>query len=169
AGDVIANVHGRKSGAVAALVDGIERDLSHELTSDCSVRPITGDSEAGLYILRHSCAHLLAQAVLEFYPNAKPTIGPPIENGFYYDFHMDPLSDDDLKQIEKKMKELVKSNLQVQREEYDNDTLRSMFADNPFKIEIMDDKIEDGAGSSVYRQGDFVDLCRGPHVPTTAM
>ena len=169
AGDVVANVHGRKSGAVAALVDGIERDLSHELTGDCRVRPITGDSEAGLYILRHSCAHLLAQAVLEFYPNAKPTIGPPIENGFYYDFHMDPLSDDDLKQIEKKMKELVKSNLQVQREEYDNETLRSMFADNPFKIEIMDDKIEDGAGSSVYRQGDFVDLCRGPHVPTTAM
>ncbi|GIS44185.1 MAG: hypothetical protein Ct9H90mP16_12550 [Candidatus Poseidoniales archaeon] len=66
---------------------------------------------AGLYILRHSCAHLLAQAVLEFYPNAKPTIGPPIDNGFYYDFYMDPISDEDLRAIEKRMKELVKANL----------------------------------------------------------
>ena len=169
AGEVIRNVHGRKSGAVAALVDGVERDMSHELSDGQSVEPILGESEAGLYILRHSCAHLLAQAIVEFYPDAKPTIGPPIDNGFYYDFHMDPLSDEDLRAIEKRMKELVKANLQVEREEHDNATLRSMFADNPFKIEIMDDKIGEGAGSSVYRQGDFVDLCRGPHVPTTAM
>ena len=169
AGEVIHNVHGRKSGAVAALVDGVERDMSHELSDGQTVEPILGESEAGLYILRHSCAHLLAQAIVEFYPNAKPTIGPPIDNGFYYDFHMDPLSDEDLRAIEKRMKELVKSNLKVEREEHDNATLRSMFADNPFKIEIMDDKIGEGAGSSVYRQGDFVDLCRGPHVSTTAL
>ena len=169
AGAVIHNVHGRKSGAVAALVDGVERDMGHELSDGQTVAPILGESEAGLYILRHSCAHLLAQAVLEFYPDAKPTIGPPIDNGFYYDFHMDPLSDEDLRAIQKRMKELVKANLKVEREEHDNASLRSMFADNPFKIEIMDDKIGEGAGSSVYRQGDFVDLCRGPHVPTTAM
>ena len=169
AGEVISNVHGRKSGAVAALVDGIERDFSYVLNENCQVRAILGSSEAGLYIIRHSCAHLLAQAVLEFYPNSKPTIGPPIENGFYYDFHMDPITDEDISKIQKRMKELSRENLTIQREEYDNATLRDMFADNPFKIEIMDDKIEDGAGSSVYRQGNFVDLCRGPHVPTTAM
>ena len=83
-GDIVLNVHGRKHGAVAALVDGVERDFSHVLEADCSVEPIDGASEAGLYILRHSCAHLLAQAVTELHPNARPTIGPPIEHGFYY-------------------------------------------------------------------------------------
>ena len=167
-GEVIHNVHGRKSGAVAATIDGLEVDLSHELSTDCSVRPILGTSDEGLYILRHSCAHLLAQVVLEFFPDAKPTIGPPIENGFYYDFHMDPISEEDLRAIEKRMKALVKQNLKVEREEHDNASLREMFAHNAFKIEIMDDKIGEGNGSSVYRQGDFVDLCRGPHVPSTA-
>ena len=123
AGEVIANVHGRKSGAVAALVDGIERDMSHELDVDCSVIPILGNSPEGHYILRHSCAHLLAQAVTEMFPDAKPTIGPPIDHGFYYDFHMDPISEDDLKSIEKRMKELVKKNMLISREEYDNDDL----------------------------------------------
>jgi threonyl-tRNA synthetase len=86
AGEVILNVHGKRSGAVAALVDGVERDFSYELDADCSVEPILGESAAGLYILRHSCAHLLAQAVTELFPDAKPTIGPPIDHGFYYDF-----------------------------------------------------------------------------------
>ena len=168
AGEVIANVHGRKSGAVAALVNGVERDMSYELDSDCSVMPIIGSSPEGLYILRHSCAHLLAQAVTEMYPDAKPTIGPPIDHGFYYDFYMDPISEDELRKIEKRMKELVKSNLPISREECDNDELRSIFSDNKFKLEIMDDKIGHDVGSSVYRQGDFVDLCRGPHVPSTS-
>ena len=168
AGEVIANVHGRKSGAVAALVNGIERDMSYELDSNCSVEPITGSSPEGLYILRHSCAHLLAQAVTEMFPDAKPTIGPPIDHGFYYDFYMEPISEDDLKKIEKRMKELVKSNLPISREEYDNEELRSIFDDNKFKLEIMDDKIGHDVGSSAYRQGDFIDLCRGPHVPSTS-
>ena len=168
AGEVILNVHGRKSDAVAALVDGIERDMSYELDSDCSVMPIIGNSPEGLYILRHSCAHLLAQAVTEMFPNAKPTIGPPIDHGFYYDFYMDPISEDDLKKIEKRMKELVKSNIPISREEYDNEELRSIFSDNKFKLEIMDDKIGHDVGSSAYRQGDFIDLCRGPHVPSTS-
>jgi len=168
AGEVIENVHGRKSGAVAAYVDGTERDMSHVLDSDCSVEPISGESEEGSYILRHSCAHLLAQAVTELFPDAKPTIGPPIEHGFYYDFHMDSISEDDLKSIEKRMKELVKGNHAIIREEHDNESLRSLFSDNKFKIEIMDEKIGDDVGSSAYRQGDFVDLCRGPHVPSTS-
>ena len=167
-GEVIANVHGKKSGAVAASVDGEQRDLSFALEDDCAVDAILGESEEGLYILRHSCAHLLAQAVTEIFPDAKPTIGPPIEHGFYYDFLMDPIGDDELRQIEKRMKELVKQNLPIEREEYDNDSLREMFVDNPFKIEIMDDKLGHDVGSSAYRQGDFVDLCRGPHVSRTS-
>ena len=167
-GEVIVNVHGKKSGAVAALVDGIERDFSYLLDSNCSIETVAGDSEAGLYILRHSCAHLLAQAVTEMFPDAKPTIGPPIENGFYYDFHMDPIGDEELKAIEKKMKKHVRANHAVIREDHGNDMLREMFASNHFKLEIMDDKIGHDVGSSAYRQGDFVDLCRGPHVPSTS-
>ena len=167
-GEVVANVHGKNSGAVAALVDGIERDFSHVLDSDCSVQPISGDSDEGLYILRHSCAHLLAQAVTELFPDAKPTIGPPVENGFYYDFHMDPIGDEELRTIEKKMSEHVRANHALVRDEHDNESLRAMFASNPFKLEIMDDNIGHDVGSSAYRQGDFVDLCRGPHVPSTS-
>ena len=168
AGEVIKNVHGRKSGAVAVLVDGEERDMSYALEGDCRVDPILGDSEKGLYILRHSCAHLLAQAVTQLYPDAKPTIGPPIEHGFYYDFHMDPIDEDGLREIEKRMRELVKSNMAIEREDYDNDSLRELFSTNPFKLEIMDDKIGHEVGSSAYRQGEFVDLCRGPHVSLTS-
>ena len=166
AGDVIKDAFGR--GAVAAVINGQQCDLSTPIEESCHLDQIHSESDDGLYVLRHSCAHLLAQAVTELHPNAKPTIGPPIEHGFYYDFEMDPLSEEDLREIEKKMKYFVKQNIQISREEHDGGTLREMFANNKFKIEIMDDKLEDGAGSSVYRQGDFVDLCRGPHVPSTS-
>lgn len=166
--EVIKNVHGKKSGAVAALVDGEERDMAHILDTDCKVEPIDGNSEQGSYIIRHSCAHLLAQAVTELFPDARPTIGPPIEHGFYYDFHMDPIGEDSLKDIEKRMRELVKKNIPIKREEHGNESLREMFSSNPFKLEIMDQKIGHDVGSSAYRQGDFVDLCRGPHVSTTS-
>ena len=168
AGEVILNVHGKRSGAVAALVDGVERDFSHVLDSNCSLEPIHGESGEGLYILRHSCAHLLAQAGVEIFPDAKPTIGPPIDHGFYYDFHMNPIGDEELQAIEKKMNQHIRANHAMIREEYDNQTLREMFSDNKFKLEIMDDKIGHDVGSSAYRQGDFVDLCRGPHVPSTS-
>ncbi len=167
-GEVILNVHGKRSGAVAALVDGIERDFSYELETDCSVEPILGDSDAGLYILRHSCAHLLAQAVTELFPDAKPTIGPPIDHGFYYDFYMDPIGDEELRVIEKKMNEHVRANHKIVREEFDNAGLREVIADNKFKLEIMDEKIGEEVGSSAYRQGDFIDMCRGPHAPSTS-
>ena len=153
---------------LAVLIDGEERDFSHVTESDCTIKPILGDSDEGLYILRHSCAHLLAQAVVELFPEAKPTIGPPIDHGFYYDFHMDPIGDDDLRNIEKKMQQHIRSNHKIIREEYDNSTLREMFGSNKFKIEIMDDKVGHDVGSSAYRQGDFFDLCRGPHVPSTS-
>ena len=168
AGEVVKEIHGKKSGAIAALVNGEEKDLSYSLQKNCEIDVIKDDSDEGLYIMRHSCAHLLAQAVTELFPEAKPTIGPPIEHGFYYDFFMNPINEEDLKTIEKRMKELVKKNIKIEREEYDNKTLRNMFSDNSFKMEIMDDKIGHDVGSSAYRQGNFVDLCRGPHVESTA-
>jgi len=168
AGDVIRDVHGRKSGFVAALIDGMEKDMSTILESDCKIEPIDGESDAGMYILRHSCAHLLAQAVTQLYPDAKPTIGPPIEHGFYYDFFMQPVGDEELKKIENKMKDIMKENLPIIREEHYNDSLRELFGENKFKMEIMDDKIGQEVGSTAYRQGEFVDLCRGPHVEFTS-
>ena len=168
AGDILENVYGKRSGAVAANIDGIERDMSFTINENCKIEPILGESEQGLYILRHSCAHLLAQAVVEIFPDAKPTIGPPIEHGFYYDFHMNPIGDSDLKKIEKRMNQLVRENIKINREEYENNELREMFQKNKFKIEIMDEKIGNEVGSTAYRQGNFVDLCRGPHVPSTS-
>lgn len=167
-GDVVRDIHGRKSGFVAALIDGMEKDMSTILESDCKIEPIDGESDAGMYILRHSCAHLLAQAVTQLYPDAKPTIGPPIEHGFYYDFFMQPVGDEELKKIENKMKDIMKENLPIIREEHSNDSLRKLFGENKFKMEIMDDKIGQDVGSTAYRQGEFVDLCKGPHVEFTS-
>ena len=166
--NIIKKTYGRKSGAVAVLIKNSEYDLSHKILDDCKIEIVKDDSDEGLYILRHSCAHLLAQAVTELFPSAKPTIGPPVDDGFYYDFYMDPINDDDLKKIEKKMREMVKKNISIIREEYDNNALREMFSNNKFKIEIIDDKIGLDTGSTAYRQGDFVDLCKGPHVSSTS-
>ncbi len=167
-GDIIKDVFGRKSGSVAVFVNGIEKDMSQPLETDCKIEPIYGESEAGLYILRHSCAHLLAQAVTELFPDAKPTIGPPIDHGFYYDFHMDSIGEEELKKIEERMREIMKQNQPISREEHDNESLRELFIDNQFKIEIIDEKIGHETGSSIYKQGNFVDLCRGPHVSFTS-
>jgi threonyl-tRNA synthetase len=168
AGEVLDNIYGNRSGAVAAIVNGIQKDMSFTLDENCKIEAILGESDEGLYILRHSCAHLLAQVVIEMFPDAKPTIGPPIEHGFYYDFYMGPIGDTELKALEKRMNKLVRENIKIVREEHENNVLRDMFADNKFKIEIMDEKIGNEIGSTAYRQGDFVDLCRGPHVPSTS-
>ena len=139
-----------------------------QLSNNCEISGIKADSDEGMHILRHSCAHLLAQAVTELFPDAKPTIGPAIENGFYYDFFMQNIGDEDLKQIEKKMGEICRKNLNIQRFEYSEEELKEIFNNNPYKIEIINDKLEAGEGSSLYKQGDFVDLCLGPHVPFTS-
>ena len=114
-GEIVKNVFGKKSNIVAALVDGKERDFSYGIENDCNIDPIHGNSNNGSYIIRHSCAHLLAQAVTELYPDAKPTIGPPIEHGFYYDFFMEPIGDDGLKMIEKRMNEHIRKNHSIIR------------------------------------------------------
>mgnify|MGYP005670401869 FL=1 len=166
--EVVTDALGRKHGCLAAKVDGIEKDMSHQLTESCSVEGILSNSEEGMYILRHSTAHLLAQAVMELYPDAKPTIGPPVDRGFYYDFAMEPITEADLKPIQKKMQELARKNFTLERIELNDQELQDHFRNNPYKLEIISDKIEDGGGSTIYKQGDWYDLCLGPHVPNTS-
>ena len=166
--EVITDALGRKHGCLAARIDGEECDLSRMLDTDCSVEGILTDSDEGIHILRHSAAHLLAQAVMAIYHDAKPTIGPAIDRGFYYDFAMEPIAESDLKPIQKKMQEIARKNFTVERVELSDEELQQHFAGNPYKLEIINDKIEDGGGSTIYKQDDWYDLCLGPHVPNTS-
>ena len=166
--EVITDALGRKHGCLAARIDGEECDLSRMLDTDCSVEGILTDSDEGIHILRHSASHLLAQAVMALYPDAKPTIGPAIDRGFYYDFAMEPIAESDLKPIQKKMQEIARKNFTVERVELSDEELQQHFAHNPYKLEIINDKIEDGGGSTIYKQDEWYDLCLGPHVPNTS-
>ncbi|MCR8895442.1 threonine--tRNA ligase [Gordonia sp. GONU] len=161
------------------------RDLSWAPAEDAEVEPVAADTETGRSVIRHSCAHVLAQAVQDLFPEAKLGIGPPIKDGFYYDFDVaEPFTPDDLKALEKKMKQIIKSGQRFSRRVYDSkDEARAELANEPFKLELIDDKgaaddaevMEVGGGElSVYdnlnpRTGERIwcDLCRGPHVPTT--
>jgi threonyl-tRNA synthetase len=105
---------------------------------------------------------------MAIYPDAKPTIGPAIDRGFYYDFAMEPIAESDLKPIQKKMQEIARKNFTVERVELSDEELQQHFAGNPYKLEIINDKIEDGGGSTIYKQDDWYDLCLGPHVPNTS-
>jgi threonyl-tRNA synthetase len=169
--------------AVAATVNGEEWDLGRELPDVAQVGIITGDSDEGRHVLRHSTAHVLAQAVTQLFAGAKFSIGPAIENGFYYDFDLPDgktFSDDDLISIEAKMAEIVKANQPFVRDELSPADALKVFADQPYKCEIIErvstgsadneDAGELGSGEtiSIYRNTpEFVDLCRGPHVPST--
>ena len=167
--EAVKDRYGKKHGWIAAKINDEAFDLKYIFTENCKIQPIMSTSDEGEFIIRHSCAHLLAQAVTELFPNAKPTIGPAIENGFYYDFEMEPIDDNDLRAIGKKMQQLVRKNLEVERIEKTDSDLKDLFIHNPYKIEIIEDKIEDGAASTIYQQGDFYDLCLGPHVPRTSL
>ncbi|MDJ0925912.1 MAG: threonine--tRNA ligase [Acidimicrobiia bacterium] len=158
--------------AVAARFDGAAIDLHAPITQDGAVEVITAASEDGRHILRHSAAHVMAQAVLDLYPGAKFAIGPPITDGFYYDFEVAaPFTPDDLVRIEKRMAEIIAEDQPFERDELSVAEALEVFADQPFKTEIIESVDEDeGAGGSevsVYRNFAFVDLCRGPHVPST--
>lgn len=155
---------------LGAIVDGKEVDISTPLTHDATVRLLTVKDPESLDILRHSTAHLLAQAVKQLYPKVQVTIGPVIENGFYYDFANDaPFSDEDLAKIEKRMLELAGQKLPVTRTTMPRDEAIKYFESlgEKYKAEIIRD-IPAGETLSVYTQGDFTDLCRGPHVPNTS-
>ena len=169
AGEIVIDIEGRKHDCVAALVNGEQKDFSATLDSDCSVEGISGFTNEGIHILRHSAAHLLAQAVTSIYPNAKPTIGPAIDRGFYYDFaDLEDFGESELKAVQKKMHEIARRNLTVERVECTDSELNELFSSNPYKIEIINDKLEDGDSSTIYRQGEWYDLCLGPHVHSTA-
>jgi threonyl-tRNA synthetase len=152
--------------AVVAKLNGELIDLDASLNGGGDFEVVTKDSPDGLEVIRHSTAHAMAQAILELYPGSKLTIGPPIENGFFYDIEVDgKISDDDLPRIEEKMREVVARDLPVEREEVSKAEAEELYADNPYKLEIISD-LPDG-DITVYRQGEFFDLCRGPHVPST--
>jgi threonyl-tRNA synthetase len=161
--------------AVAVTVDGTATDLAAPLPDGAKVAVVTDDSEEGRAVLRHSTAHVMAQAVLDLFPGAKFAIGPPIENGFYYDFELPggaTFSEDDLGRIEDRMREIVGEAQPFTREEHDREEGLRLFADQPYKVEIIEGvDPSEGAGGGVvsaYRNTErFVDLCRGPHVPTT--
>ena len=155
--------------ALAGRVDGRLVDLSHVVEKDAEVAIVTGRDPEGLELIRHSTAHLMAQAVKELFPSAQVTIGPAIENGFYYDFSFErPFTPEDLKKIEARMDEIVKRDLPVERVEMARDEAVKFFLDmgEKYKAELIE-AIPESETISLYRQGDFIDLCRGPHVPST--
>jgi threonyl-tRNA synthetase len=158
--------------AVAVELEGQPIDLTRPITADGTVTVVTANTEEGRHIIRHSAAHVMAQAVLDLFPGASFAIGPPITDGFYYDFEVDePFTPEDLERIEARMAEIISEDQPFEREVLSTDEALAVFADQPFKAEIIKGVEEtEGAGDSevsVYRNRDFVDLCRGPHVPST--
>jgi threonyl-tRNA synthetase len=146
-------------------------DISHLIEQDVELAIVTRRDGEALELLRHDAAHIMAQAVQELYPGTQVTIGPAIENGFYYDFARDePFTPEDLDDIEQRMHEIVKRDLRIEREVWDREEAKRTFADigEHYKVEIIDDIIPEGEEVSVYRQGDWFDVCRGPHLPSTA-
>lgn len=152
---------------VAARIDGRTVDATAPIEQDGAIRLLTFQDREGREVFHHSGAHLLAQAVTQLFPEARPTIGPPVDEGFYYDFDHAPFTTEDMDRIEQKMKELAKADQQIERLELSREEALELFKDNPYKVEMIE-ALEEGA-ITAYRQGEFVDLCRGPHVPTTRM
>jgi threonyl-tRNA synthetase len=160
---------GLAKAALGGKVDGKVVDTSYRIDRDARLAIVTDRDPEGLDLIRHSTAHLLAYAVKELFPDAQVTIGPVIENGFYYDFsYKRPFTPEDLAAIEKRMAELAKKDLPVTREEWKRDDAVKFFdgIGEKYKAEIIA-SIPSEQGISLYREGDFIDLCRGPHVPST--
>ncbi|PIU49701.1 MAG: threonine--tRNA ligase [Desulfobacterales bacterium CG07_land_8_20_14_0_80_52_14] len=151
--------------SVAIALNGTVVDLTRRIEHDTAIRLITTKDPEALGIMRHSAAHVMAQAILRIYPNAKLTIGPVVGNEFYYDIDMESVSEDDFPQIEAEMKKIVAAKLPVQRREVSKAEAMSLYRNEPYKLEMISE-LQDGT-ITVYKQGDFADLCRGPHVPHT--
>ena len=150
---------------VALQVNSHIVDLDTTISEDTSLRMITTKDPEALDILRHSAAHVMAQAILQIYKNAHLTIGPAVEDGFYYDIDMDPISEEDFPKIEAAMKKAIKAKQPFKRVEVTKEGAKSFYKDEPYKLEMISD-LEDGT-ISFYQHGDFTDLCRGPHLPHT--
>jgi len=160
---------GLAKAALIAVVDGDEWDLSRPIETDAAVALVTAKDEAALALLRHDCAHVMAEAVLELFPETQVTIGPAIENGFYYDFHRTvAFSEDDLAAIEKRMHEIVDRDEAIVRRVWSRDEAVAFYQknDEPFKVELVE-AIPADETVTFYQQGNFIDLCRGPHAPST--
>lgn len=159
-----------KKAALAAKVNGKLTDLTAPINEDASVEILTFEDEEGRWTLRHTASHVMAQAVKRLYPNTKLAIGPAIDNGFYYDFDREEgsFSPSDFLAIEKEMKKIVSENLPIERFTLPRDEAIAYMKklDEPYKVELIED-LPEGEEISFYRQGEFVDLCAGPHVPTT--
>ncbi len=151
--------------AVAVEVNGRPIDLYLPIEQDADVRILTTHDAEALEIMRHSAAHVMAQAVMHLYPNAKLTIGPVVEDGFYYDIDMEPVSETDFPKIEAEMQKIVSAKIPIRRREISKAEALKMYRNEPYKTELISD-LPDGT-ISIYEQGDFTDLCRGPHVPHT--
>ena len=160
---------GLAKAALIAVVDGDEWDLSRPIVTDATVALVTAKDEAALALMRHDCAHVMAEAVLELFPETQVTIGPAIENGFYYDFHrVTSFSEDDLAAIEKRMHEIVDRDEAIERRIWSRDEAVAFYKKNnePFKVELIE-AIPADETVTFYQQGNFIDLCRGPHAPST--
>jgi threonyl-tRNA synthetase len=170
AGEALERANGHLgTDTIAAAVDGQVVDLSRPLTRDCELRPVSTSSAEGLDVLRHSTAHLMAQAVKRLFPTAQITIGPTIENGFYYDIKFErTFTPEDVERIEGAMRAIVEEKLDVHRREMPREEAVALFRGmgEDYKVEIIDGLPDERV--SLYEQGDFIDLCRGPHVPSTA-
>ena len=153
---------------VGAIIDGVQVDPSYVIEKSGEIQIITATSEEGIAIIRHSAAHIMAQAVQRLFPNTKVTIGPVIENGFFYDFDPEkPFTEEDLEKIEKEMEKIVKENYPFIRSEMTAEEAKKYFAEKgeTYKVEIIEDL--DAEKVSIYQEGEFVDLCRGTHIPST--
>jgi threonyl-tRNA synthetase len=160
---------GLAKAALIAVVDGDEWDLSRPIETDATVALVTAKDDAALALLRHDCAHVMAEAVLELFPETQVTIGPSIENGFYYDFHRETaFSEDDLASIEQRMHDIVDRDETIVRSVWSRDEAVAFYQKNnePFKVELVE-AIPADQTVTFYEQGDFIDLCRGPHAPST--
>ncbi|WP_339301844.1 threonine--tRNA ligase [Paenibacillus sp. FSL K6-2441] len=170
--DVAASISsGLRKNALAGKINGVAVDLNTKLMDGAKVEIITGDSQEGLEIMRHSSAHLMAQAVKRLFGNkeVKLGIGPVIEDGFYYDMDLEhPLNPEDLQKIEKEMERIIGENLPITRREVSREEALAIYTelDDPYKLEIIRE-LPEGSVISIYDQGEFFDLCRGPHVPST--
>ncbi len=159
---------GKSKETIGVQVNGVVKDLSEIVEEGAEIELLSFDSPEGREIYRHSSAHIMAQAVKELFPTAKVTIGPAIQDGFYYDFDFErPFTPEDLEKIEQKIKEIIKRNLPISRMELSKEEAIQLFEemDEPYKVELI--RGEMIPPITAYRQGDFVDLCRGPHVPST--
>jgi threonyl-tRNA synthetase len=161
---------GLAKAALAGRVDGKLVDTSHLIETDAQLSIVTAKDAEALDLIRHDAAHVMAQAVQELYPGTQVTIGPSIEDGFYYDFaRAEPFTPEDLAAIEKRMDEIVKRDLPIQREVWSREDAKRAFAElgETYKVQIIDEVIPPGEELSIYRQGEWFDVCRGPHLPST--